>query len=192
MKFNTPLLRSLVIITILVLSLVLGLVISTVLGKYDEKQYPREFSDIVSKYSAEYAVPEHIIYAVIKTESDFVSGNVAADGGIGLMGITPVEFESLLKETRENLTADTLYGPETNVRYGTYVLSRLYNSLEDWRLVCSAFYADRGDFEKWCSDNSLLDESGRLTAIPDEKAGAAGEKLYECAEKYREMYYGNK
>ena len=192
MKFKTPILRSLVIITILVLSLVLGLVISTVLGKYEEKKYPRDFSEIVSKYSEEYAVPEHIIYAVIKTESDFVSGNVGEDGGIGLMGITPAEFELLLKETRENLTTDTLYGPETNVRYGTYVLSRLYNSLEDWRLVCSAFYADRADFEKWCADTSLLDENGRLTAVPDKNAVSAGEKLYECAEKYREMYYGNK
>ena len=192
MKFKTPLLRSLVIITILVLSLVLGLVISTLLGKYEEKRYPRDFSDIVSKYSEEYAVPEYIIYAVIKTESDFVSGNVAKDGGIGLMGITPAEFEVLLKETRENLTTDTLYGPETNVRYGTYVLSRLYNSLEDWRLVCSAFYADSEEFAKWCKDPGLLDESGRLTSVPDKEATEAGERLFECAEKYREMYYVTK
>ena len=189
MKLRTPIVRSIIIISIAVLSLVIGLTVSAVVGRMDKKAYPRGFSDLVEKYSAEYAVPEYVVYAVIKQESGFVSGNVAEDGGIGLMGITEAEFNEMLEETKEILTSDALYGPETNIRYGCLKLSKLFNKLESWELVYGAYYADAAEIEKWISDPDMLDENGLLREIPEESARDEGEKLNKCVEKYKKMYY---
>ena len=95
--------RSVIIITIIVLSVVLGLVISSVWNAVDKMIYPCEYTELVEKYAAEYAVPEHLIDAGIKSESDFDSGKTGADGGVGLMGVFPEEFRELQTLTKEKL-----------------------------------------------------------------------------------------
>ena len=62
--------RSAVIVTILVLSIVCALIYQVVWDKIDRRMYPRPYSEYVSEYSAAYGVPEYVVYAVIKVESD--------------------------------------------------------------------------------------------------------------------------
>ena len=38
---------------------------------YLKKAYPIKYSEYVEKYSAEFSVPEHLVYSVIKVESGF-------------------------------------------------------------------------------------------------------------------------
>ena len=141
MKLKTPLIRSIIIVSILILSVIFGLIFSFVCDKIDLKKYPRpdNYKEYVSKYAEEYAVPEHIIYAVIKNESNFDKGYEGEGGGIGLMGITFKEFDNMLRITGENLTKDALYGPETNIKYGAMKLSLLYNRFEKWSFVTAAY-----------------------------------------------------
>lgn len=191
MKLKTPVIRSIIIISILALSVLIGFVFSAVCGKLDLKKYPRPdgYSEYVEKYSEEYAVPEYIMYAIIKNESNFDSGLKNEDGGIGLMGITFEEFDDMRLVTREELTRDALYGPETNIKYGALKLSLLYNRFESWSFVCAAYCA--GDkYEEWLEDESNFDEDGKFAKVPDEVAVKNGEKLYSIAEKYAKMYYG--
>jgi soluble lytic murein transglycosylase len=191
MKLKTPVIRSIIIISILVLSVLIGFVFSVVCGKIDQKKYPRPagYSEYVEKYAEKYAVPEYIMYAVIKNESNFDSGHKNDDGGIGLMGVTFEEFDDMRQVTREELTNDALYGPETNIRYGALKLSLLYNRFESWSFVCAAYCA--GDkYEAWLEDEANFDEDGKFTRVPDEVAVKNGEKLYSIAEKYAKMYYG--
>lgn len=191
MKFKTPLIRSIIIIAILVLSVIIGLVFSFVCHKLDLKKYPRpdNYKEYVSKYAEEYAVPEHIIYAVIKNESNFDKGNEGDDGKVGLMGLTFEEFDKLCRITGEDLTHDALYGPETNIKYGTLKLSLLYNRFEKWSFVCSA-YVSGNKYESWLEDKSNFDEDEKFISVPDKDVEKRGEKLYSIAEKYEKMYYG--
>lgn len=191
MKYKTSLRRSAIIIAILVLSIVFGFVFSAIGSLLDKKVYPREYSEYVTKYAEEYAVPEYLVYAVIKTESDFNSGSKGEDGGIGLMGVSPEDFDVMLKATKENLTYDALYGPETNIKYGTYQLSRLYNMFEKWSIACAAKYVGEEEAALWLASSANFNEDGVFERVPDEDAVKNGEALYECADKYRRMYYGD-
>ncbi|MBR6807104.1 MAG: transglycosylase SLT domain-containing protein [Clostridia bacterium] len=191
MKLKTPLIRSVVIISILILSVIIGLIISAVCNRIDLKKYPRpdNYKDYVSKYAEEYAVPEYIIYAVIKNESNFDKGREGENGKIGLMGITVKEFESMLRITGESLSKDALYGPETNIKYGAMKLSLLYNRFEKWSFVTAA-YVSGDKYELWLSDKDNFDEEGNFIKVPDSEIADKGEDLFSIAEKYEEMYYG--
>ncbi len=189
MKNKSPVWRSVIIIAILIVSALVGLIYSMVWSKIDEQVYSREYSELVEKYAEEYAVPEYIIYAVMKTESGFDSGAVGEDGGVGRMGVYPEGFDEMLLMTREDLTGDALYGPETNIKYGTYRLSILYNRFEKWSYVYAAWNVDMDVSESWLDDDGNYNEDGIFVNVPNEDAVKLGEKLEKCVDKYREMYY---
>ncbi len=187
MKYKRALLRSAIIAAIIVLSVAVGFVWQAVSRNMELKQYPREFSEYVEKYSEEYAVPEEVIYAVIKYKSDFQSNYVGDDTGVGLTGLKPVEFTRLLSVTREDLTDGILYDPETNIRYGAMYLSTLYSSYGRWEQVFAAVASSREAVDIWRADPALLSEVGKLR-IPDESVAAEVSELESISEKYKSLY----
>ncbi|MCQ2456308.1 MAG: lytic transglycosylase domain-containing protein [Clostridia bacterium] len=191
MKNKQALIRSAVIITIIILSVIAGFIGQKLFGLSDEKNYPRKYSEYVEKYAEEYGVPEYVVYGVIRYESSFTPSNENEDGQIGLMGIRASEFNAMLKMTMETVTDDALYGPETNIRYGTLYLSYLYNKFGKWDAVYAAKKAGIEAVDIWLSDSSNYDENGIFVNIPDETARTSAEKCSAAVRKYKEMYYEN-
>ena len=99
---NKAIMRSIVIITILVLSILCGLLFQVIWNAIDRVNYPKEYSDFVDIYAYEYGVPEYVVYSVIKVESDFESGAVSEAGAVGLMQLMPETFVWLTTENGEN------------------------------------------------------------------------------------------
>ena len=194
MKLKTPVIRSIIIVSILVLSVISGLIFSAVCNRIDLKKYPMpdNYKEYVTKYAKEYAVPEHMIYAVIKNESNFDKGHEGSDNGIGLMGITFKEFDNMLRITGENLTKDALYGPETNIKYGTYYLSRLYNRFGDWDTAIAAYNGGEGNVSEWLADSRYSDDGVKLNIekIPDSFRETKNyvKKVNKALKKYGELY----
>ena len=58
MRIKNTIIHSLVIITILLLSILSGSIYQAVWHRIDLKNHPREYTEYVQKYSAEYGVPE--------------------------------------------------------------------------------------------------------------------------------------
>ena len=106
------------------------------------------------------------------------------------MGIDGENFDSMMRSLSENLTRDALYGPETNIKYGTYELSRLFIRYGKWDYVLSAKAAGSKESERWLSDAANFDDSGNFAGIPKDQADV-GEKLIKIAEKYRILYYSD-
>ncbi|MBQ7836822.1 MAG: lytic transglycosylase domain-containing protein [Clostridia bacterium] len=189
MNYKKALWRSMVIIVILILSVLCGLLFQFLYDKYERSAYPREFSDYVEEYSYEYSVPPHIVYAVIKTESDFKSGAVSDAGAVGLMQMMPDTFTWLTTKTKDNHDKGMLYDPETNIEYGTYYLSYLYRKYGSWETVYAAYNAGEGNVDKWLGDK--LSESGakKLDDIPFEETANYVKKVNKAAEIYERLYY---
>lgn len=183
--------RSVVIITIVLLSALIGLIYQTIGHRIDLKKYPRDYHELVEKYAEEYAVPEYVVYGVMKYESAFASNNVSEDGGVGLMSITQSEFDFMLKQTKENINYDALYGPETNIKYGVYMLSQLFAGFGDWDHVYAAKTVGLDEWRSWLDNASNYDEDGRFESVPDIEAEKAGETIAEYVKKYRKMYYND-
>ena len=90
---------------------------------------PAELSDeeaaLVERYADENGLDEALVYAVMKTESDFDAEAVSAAKAKGLMQLTLPTFQWLQSKTGETLEGDALFDKEVNVRYGTLFLRLL-------------------------------------------------------------------
>lgn len=189
MKFKNAVYRSAVIIIIIALSLLIGYAYSFIGHKADLASHPREFTEYVEKYSAQYGVPEYIVYAVILDESDFVSNYVSENGKIGLMQLSPSVFRGLAAQQKEDLESGILYDPETNIRYGTYYLSYLFTEFGRWNTVLAAYRTDADTVELWLEDPRNTDGNGNLTKIPEPAAEKYVDSVLKTAELYKKLYY---
>jgi len=188
---NKAVLRSVVIITILLLSILCGFLFQIIWDAVDRVNYPREYTEYVEKYAERFGVPEYVIYSVIKVESGFESGAVSDRGAVGLMQMMPDTFVWLTTELEENLNAATLYDPDTNIRYGTYYLSKLYLQFGTWDEVYAAYNAGPTKVSEWLKDKKYSENGKNLDSIPYKETEEYVKKLNKANEIYKNLYYEN-
>ncbi len=189
MKIRNAVHRSFVIVTILLLSAAVGYVYSVLGHRSDLKEHPRDYSEYVEKYCAEYGIPEYIAYAVILEGSGFSSNYVSEDGRIGLMQLSDEMFEEVSSLLGENSEMGILYDPETNIRFGTYCLSHLYTEYSRWKNVYAAYITSTSTLDEWSEKENVTDENGNLITIPDSEVEKRVSAIEEAAELYKELYY---
>jgi soluble lytic murein transglycosylase len=188
-KLQKAVMRSVIIMLILAASVTIGFLYQTIADKIERGRYPQGFSEYVEKYSALYGVPEYIVYSVIKVESDYQSNAVSHAGAVGLMQITPDTFDWLMLLRRETLDKGLLYDPETNIDYGTFMLSYLYNEFGDWNTVFAAYNAGMARVKGWLADGGYTNEEGDLVDIPIAETRNYVPKINKAIEVYKRLYY---
>ncbi len=184
-----------IVLIILVVAILFGFLFDYVCTQIERAVYPKpeQYRIFVEKYSREYGVSEDLIYSVIKTESDFDSSAVSSKGAVGLMQIMPATFEWLSNDMlREHLDSGMLYDPETNIKYGTYYLSRLYNKFGDWNTALAAYNGGEGNISEWLSDTRYSEDGTNLIIenIPGEFSETKNyvKKVNKALSKYTSLY----
>lgn len=180
--------RTFVTILIIALSIGIGIGYDRLRDYIDRKLYPRDYSEFVTRYAAEYGVPESIVYAVIKVESDFESNALSHAGAVGLMQLMPDTFVWLSEKLGDGYDAGMLYDPETNIRYGVYYLSSLYREFALWNSVYAAYNAGPTRVREWSADPRYADENGALVSIPFEETRNYVARVEEAVELYETLY----
>ena len=185
----------LTVLIVLVVAILFGFIFDFAMIFVEKRIYPKpeEYIPFVEKYAEEYGVPTDLVYAVIKTESGFDSSAVSSKGAIGLMQMMPATFEWLTDDIlREHLGIGMLYDPETNIKYGTYYLSRLYNRFGDWDTALAAYNGGEGNISEWLKDKKYSDDGIKLKTdkIPDEFSETKNyvKKVNTALKKYKELY----
>lgn len=181
-------LRSVSVIVIIGLSLICGLAYSKICEKLEYKAYPKQFAESVSKYSEMYGVPEIIIYSMIKTESDFESNAVSSVGAVGLMQIMPDTCEWIASRLGENYEFALMYDPDTNIRYGTYLISFLKLRYGNWETVFAAYNAGHGRVDEWLESEEYSSGNGVLHTIPFKETRNYVEKVNDARAVYKRLY----
>ena len=153
--------------------------------KVEKKLYPLDYYDIVAKYSEEYDVPKAVVLAVIRTESGFDPNAESPAGARGLMQLMPSTYGWLADKLKEE-TGD-ITDPETNIRYGTYLLSILYNRFEDETCVIAAYNAGIGRVGKWVENPDYF-KDGKLTVIPIEETNTYVKRVNRAVDAYKRIY----
>ena len=188
-KLKKALLRSVAVVVIVTLSILSGIWISRIMDRMDRASHPQDYADAVSYYSREYGVPEYIIYAVIKTESDFDSSAVSEDGAIGLMQLMPDTFAWLTHINDESYETGMLYDPNTNIKYGTYYLQYLYQRYLRWETAWAAYNAGPNTVDEWLADGKYSRDGEVLDAIPYPETEGFVKSVGKAADVYRRLYY---
>ena len=181
--------RSLMIFLILVISVGLGFLFELCCTGVERLTHPKKYDDYVEVYAQRYDVPPHTVYAVMKSESDFDSAAVSSAGAVGLMQMTPATFDWLTHEILfEHLESGMLYDPETNIRYGVYYLSRLYDRYGDWAVALAAYNAGPTNVDEWLGNPDYADGEGGLAYIPFAETRNYVEKVSKAAKVYDRIY----
>ena len=181
--------RAVVIALLSVAAIALGFLTDFIITCFEKAAYPRDFSAYVETYSEAYGVPETVVYAVIRTESDFDSGAVSRAGAVGLMQMMPETFTWLTNDVLyDHLDEGMLYDPETNIKYGTYYLSRLYDHYGSWELAFTAYNGGSGNLDKWLADPAYSDGEGGLKEIPFRETRNYVKKVQKALKKYERLY----
>ena len=171
------------------IAIALGFLADFVITCLEKQAYPQGYESYVTVYAETYGVPENLVYSVIRTESDFESGAVSRVGAIGLMQIMPDTFKWLTDDILfEHMEVGMLYDPETNIRYGTFYLSYLYDRYADWDLVIAAYNGGPGNVDKWLEDDSYSDGEGGLKKIPFRETRQFARRVNRAWDKYEKLY----
>lgn len=181
--------RSLMILIILVLAVGLGFLFDLCFTGVERLTHPKDYSQYVEVYAQQYDVPPHVVYAVIDVESDFDSAAVSSAGAVGLMQMTPDTFSWLTHDVLfEHLQEGMLYDPETNVRYGTYYLSRLHDRFGNWEVALAAYNAGPTTVDEWLKNSDYADGEGGLAHIPYKETREYVEKVKKSLSVYDRVY----
>ena len=181
--------RAAVIALIAVFAIGMGFLADFVITCFEKRSYPREYTEYVETYAEQYGVPETLIFAIIRTESSFDSGAVSSAGAVGLMQMMPATFAWLTDEILfDHLESGMLYDPETNIKYGTYLLSRYYDRYGDWELAFAAYNGGPGNVDKWLEDPAYSDGEGGLKKIPFKETRNYVKKVADAWDTYERLY----
>ena len=156
----------------------------------EKKIYPKKYSEYVEKYSAEYGVPESVIYAIIKAESGFDPSAVssASPPALGLMQLMEETYADVARWLGETADPWKIYDPETNIKYGTYYLSYLYRRYENWENTFAAYNAGPGNVDDWLDAPEYSDGNGNLTHIPFSETREYVKKVARYRNRYEKIY----
>lgn len=81
--------------------------------------FSTKYDNIIKEASEEYSIPESLIKAVIKQESNYMPNAVSHAGATGLMQLMPATAEGL------GVSADKITDPYTNIMAGSKHLSKM-------------------------------------------------------------------
>jgi soluble lytic murein transglycosylase len=154
--------------------------------------YPIKYEEIVNKYAAQYSVEPAMIYAVIKTESNFKSEAKSNKDAFGLMQITKETLWWLITKTPENDSEtefEHLAEPETNIRYGTLLLKLNFETYHDEGTAICAYNAGRGRVDRWLVDSRYSADGNKLDHIPYTESKNFVKKVLKAREFYKKLYF---
>ena len=186
--------RPIIIILVIVCSMLLGLLTDVLWSIIDKAKYPQEYDELVEKYSAEYDVPEYIIYSIIKVESNFKPRAKSGVGAVGLMQMMPKTFNWLTGDEHlgEHLDARKLEVPDVSIRYGTYYFRYLWDKFNSLDVALAAYNAGEGNVNEWLEDSEYSDGKGGLKDIPFYETENYVIKVNNAIEHYKKLYYKDK
>lgn len=174
--------------TLAVVSLCI-LLLGFAFSKVTEAFYPRKYSEIVEKYSAEYGVDADLVFAVIKCESGFDPEAVSHADAKGLMQMTEETFDWVQTKTGEQgLAADALFDPEISIKYGVKLLSLNLQEFGNEAAAIASYHAGRTAVAGWLKNADYSSDGDTLDAIPYAETRAYVERVQKTRKIYENIY----
>lgn len=165
---------------LVIVALIVVIVMLLNSGKELKKSiYPTEYSEYVYKYSQEYDIDPNLVFAIIKTESNFDPNAGSNAGALGLMQLMPDTFDWLQQYKNGEITMDTsqLYDPETNIQYGCIFLEFLLEKYAIEETAVAAYNAGFGAVDGWLTDSNYSTDGETLYYIPYPETAAYVDKV---------------
>lgn len=152
--------------------------------------FPQKYSEYVIKYSDKYELEDALVFAVIKTESNFDPNARSHKDAMGLMQIRAITGNWGAEEIGlYNFSENDLFDPETNIQLGCWYLKKLLNQYDNnLETAVAAYNAGSGNVSKWLKDEKHSSDGYNINNIPFEQTRNYVLKI-QVAKKVYEMIY---
>ncbi len=146
--------------------------------------YPRPHYKTVS----ESGLPDSLVYAVIKAESDFDEAAISKAGAIGLMQLMPATAEFICSREKIVFEKERLKEASYNIKLGCKYLSYLCERFPAVETALCAYNAGEGTARTWLKDPELSPDGIRLSEIPYSETRAYLKKILKYRKIYENLY----
>jgi soluble lytic murein transglycosylase len=106
----------------------------------DKLRYLTPFRDLTEQYSRAVGLDPAWVYGLIRQESRFVISARSNVGAGGLMQVMPTTARWIASRIGEPYSPAALSDMSTNIRYGTFYLSHIFNQLGGQAVLATAGY----------------------------------------------------
>jgi soluble lytic murein transglycosylase len=146
--------------------------------------YPLAYREDVARNAAANALPESLIYAIMRAESNYFPAALSPVGAVGLMQIMPATAESISKGDSVRLTR-----PELNIRLGARHLKDLMVVYDrNIPLAVAAYNAGSGNVKRWQKSLAALPQDEFIESIPFRETREYVKKVVSTMELYQRLY----
>lgn len=116
-----------------------------------ELRFIAPYREVASVSAAENKLDEAWVYGLIRQESRFISAARSGVGAAGLMQIMPDTARWIARRLGiKSYAASDMRAPETNIKFGTYYLKHVQDSLDGSPVLATAAYnAGPGRAQRW-------------------------------------------
>ncbi len=156
--------------------------------------YQIRYSEFVETAAEETGIDRYLIYAVIKTESNFNENAESDAGARGLMQIMEDAFDwvKFRMDDKRDVCYDDMYEPAYNIEYGSYLIKLLYEEYGDERTALAAYHSGRGSVNGWLEDEKYSSDGKTLDEIPSNTTEHYVNKVMTAYEGYNNLYSNDK
>ncbi len=131
-------------------------------------RFPIAYREKVLKHAKRSNLDPAIVFGLIRRESGFDEAALSPVGARGLMQIMPQTGRQIAKNLREPwLSANALFDPERNLKYGTYYYRQMMNRFDGhFVLAAAAYNAGPHRVKRWLPDGRALPADIWIEMIP--------------------------
>ncbi len=157
-----------------------------------KKIYPQKYKEFVNYYAQEYKVDELLIFAIIKTESNFNEEAKSRSNAIGLMQLmenTAIELANKTQNYNANsISEKEIYDPINNIELGTYYFSTLLEQYGNIGIALAAYNAGMGRVNEWIEKGIIKSDGSDLENIPYQETNMYVRKVLNNYKIYQNLY----
>jgi soluble lytic murein transglycosylase len=157
--------------------------------RFQKSLYPLRYTEYVEKYAREYDLDPALVYAVIRSESNFDADAKSRSGALGLMQLMPETFQWLQESENENYSEEDLFRPDVNIRYGCRYLSMMLQKYGVLRTALCAYNAGTGTVDGWLQDPQLSPDGKNLSQIPYRETQNYADAVEDSYAIYQKLYH---
>lgn len=161
-------------------------------GEHDfDLRYIAPYRDLASAYAHENGLDEAWVFGLMRQESRFVDYARSSVGASGLMQIMPATAKWIANQLGLGRKAHAgMNHPETNIRFGTFYLKSIYDSLDQSPVLATAGYnAGPGRARRWQAETPL-EGAIYVESIPFAETREYVKKVLANAMFYRNRFGG--
>ncbi len=155
-----------------------------------ELAWPRAFADVVDDAVAEFDGDPALVWAVMREESTYrpeVESPVGARGLMQMIEPTAARISRTLGE--DPFSADRLFEPRVNVRFGTYYLQQLLGEFEGKQpLAIAAYNAGPEAVVQWIGEDGELAKDSFVESVRYDETRRYVRRVLRSYRVYRLLY----